>query len=390
MQRLLKGCVAGLVVSVLSQAVLGAPAPAAPAAAPAAATSPTTKPLGTPPGFEKVTVGNHTVLCEPNDVAWVKTALGNVKEPEKPKDDKNPTLASPAEMLKNLPEKRPNLVKQMTSDLGLDEKAVNAYIDEKIVPEIKKFENVKVPVQYLVTSPEKLKKVVKAGWGEPRFRLNIVANAVAFDNALSFSIDKPMEEQILVAFYDDKDDNVAQRTTGLTNFIQGQDAQIQFRLSLAATGSVFGEYSKWIEKTIFEPLKLQADQKWFQNGVTSFTSAKYAALTTGVDRRAFLSELINEDQLSASLFSRSAVNLYKPDDPSKMNPVMKEIYEAQGKRKATLVVASMVETQGDSSIPDALKAIVKEKPATGEAMVQTISKATTLKAETLTKQLQPW
>ncbi|HEY7118384.1 MAG TPA: hypothetical protein VH475_17475, partial [Tepidisphaeraceae bacterium] len=63
--------------------VTAAPGPAAaPAAAsgqkPAATEPPARRELVMPPGYEKVTVAGHTALCEPNDAAWVKQALGDV------------------------------------------------------------------------------------------------------------------------------------------------------------------------------------------------------------------------------------------------------------------------------------------------------------------------
>src|SRR5438552_3738335 len=119
-------------------------APAAPAAAPVKADAPAERRPGvSPPGYEKVTVAGHTALCEPNDVAWVKQALADVKPPQK-------AGVTPGDMIQTLVDKRAALTKQMVTDLALaDDKAVNEFLDTKLVTTLKKLDETRPTLLYL-------------------------------------------------------------------------------------------------------------------------------------------------------------------------------------------------------------------------------------------------
>ena len=157
MRRLIRAGLSVVVVGcasvVYGQAPRPAAAPAVPAqiAPPAGAAAPAAEThkrqeMVVPPGYQKVTVGDHTVLCEAAEAAWVKQALGEVKPPAKPN-------ISPADVIKALPDKRAALAKQVATDLALtDDRSVGEFLDAKLIPTLKKLQDFRPPVYFLVTT----------------------------------------------------------------------------------------------------------------------------------------------------------------------------------------------------------------------------------------------
>src|SRR5438094_8835638 len=96
---------------VFSLFALAMPASAQPVPAPATA-PPARYVLVMPPGYEKVTVAGHTALAQPNDVEWVKKALGEVKPATRP-------TTMPSDVLQKIAANRAAVVKQMTTDRAL-------------------------------------------------------------------------------------------------------------------------------------------------------------------------------------------------------------------------------------------------------------------------------
>src|SRR5256885_1784711 len=98
---------------------------AQPAAPPPPATAPVPPPyvLEMPPGYQKIAVGEHTVLCLPADAEWVKKALAETKPATRP-------TTMPTDLLKRVADNRAAVVKQMVSDLALaDDKQPNRLFD---------------------------------------------------------------------------------------------------------------------------------------------------------------------------------------------------------------------------------------------------------------------
>src|SRR5437762_416418 len=160
-----------IVLAVLALAVPGSAQPA-----PKPATTPTTRyVLVMPPGYEKVTVAGHTALAQPNDVEWVKKALGEVKPATRP-------TTMPSDVLQKIAANRSAVVKQMMTDLALaDDKETNKLFDEQILPKLTALDQLKAPVFFLVCSTDQLRDLTKSGWGEPRFHYNKVANEPSYN-----------------------------------------------------------------------------------------------------------------------------------------------------------------------------------------------------------------
>jgi hypothetical protein len=340
---------------------------AKPAAATAAPAAPARQVMVVPPGYEKVTAGGHTALAEPNDVAWVKQALGDVKPQPKPQN-------SPADMLKRLADNRAALTKQIVTDLALpDDKAVNEFLDTKLVTTLKKLDEIRPPVFFLVTTSDKLRDLTKTGWGEPRYHYNGVANSAAFDDNIAFSIDKPMDDVVLPAFFNDKD-AADVRAKNLTAYLQNVDGNLALAAAQQAGPTVFNLFTTFIDEKQMEPLKLKRDQQWLGMGIANFLAVKYTGVVTAVPTEQMLAQLLNEEQMFP--VSARSVDLLKPAETSSMREAMAPYYQVAMRRKATAVVAVWVKTAGEAAIPRTLTAIRGKMPADGAGLVKVIQDAT--------------
>src|SRR5258706_4102048 len=320
-----------------------------------------------PPGYEKVTVAGHTALAEPNDVAWVKQALTDTKPPPK-------NGITPADMIQTLVDKRAALTKQMVTDLALpDDKALNESRDTKVMATLKRLDDLRPPVFYLVITQDKLRDLTKTGWGEPRYHYNGVANAAAVDDSLPFSIDKPMDDTILPAFYNDKD-AADVRAKNLAAGLQNFDANLAANRTRQATPSVFNLFVGFIQEKQIDPLKLKRDQSWLGSGVANFLAAKYTAVVTGVEKNRMLQELTNEPNLFP--VSARSVDLAHPLDEASMKASVVPYHTVSVQRKATAVVAVWIDQAGEAAIPRTLTALRAKMPADGAALVKVIQEAT--------------
>jgi hypothetical protein len=343
------------------------PAPAAPAAPKADAPAAPRVVAVIPPGYEKVTVGGHTALAEPNDVAWVKQALTDTKPPAK-------NGVTPADMIQTLVDKRVALTKQMVTDLALpDDRAVNEFLDTKVVATLKKLDELRPPIFYLVITQDKLRDLTKTGWGEPRYHYNGVANAAAVDDSLPFSIDKPMDDTILPAFYNDKDP-VDVRAKNLAAGLQNFDANLAANGARQATPAIFNLFVNFIQEKQIDPLKLKRDQSWLGSGVSNFLAAKYTAVATNVEKNRILAELTSEPNVFP--VSARSVDLAHPLEESAMKAAIVPYYTVSMQRKATAVVAVWVDQAGEAAIPRTLTALRAKMPADGAGLVKVIQEAT--------------
>lgn len=320
-----------------------------------------------PPGYEKVTVAGHTALAAPNDVSWVKQALTDVKPPVK-------QGVSPADMIQTLIDKRAALTKQIVTDLALaDDKSVNEFFDTKLIPTLKKLDETRPPIYFLVITQDKLRDLTKTGWGEPRYHYNGVANAAVFDDNIAFSIEHPMDDVVLPAFYADTLP-IDQRVKNMAAGVQNLDANLAALAARQANPTVFNLFVAFINEKHMDPLKLRRDQSWLAMGVSNFLGAKYTSVVTTIPKDQMLRELTSEPQLFP--VSARAIDLTKPLEESAMKKEAAPYYTVSMQRKATAVVAVWVDTAGEAAIPRTLAALRAKPAADGAALAKVIQDAT--------------
>ena len=377
MRRLIR---AGLSVVVVASAsvVYGQaprPAPAAspkpaqiapPAATPAPAETRKRQEMVIPPGYQKVTVGEHTVLCEPAEAAWVKQALGEVKPPAKPN-------ISPADVLKALPDKRAALAKQVATDLAVtDDRSVGEFLDGKLIPTLKKLQDFRPPVYFLVTTQAKLRDLTKAGWGEPRYHYNGVADAAAYDSNIAYSISAPMDDVVLPAMYTDNMATDA-RVKGLTSMLQEFDGRMAATAANQVTPVTFSLFVEFLRERYLDTPKLRRDQEWLPMGLSNYLAVKYTNTVTGATREEMLRDLLAEPREFP--VSARSIDLTHPSEESAMRPQLVPYYTQAMQRKALAVVAVWAEQAGEGAIPKTLTALRAKPPADAVGLVKVVQEA---------------
>jgi hypothetical protein len=294
---------------------------------PPPATAPAEPPyvLVMPPGYQKIAVGEHTAICLPADAEWVKKALTETKPATRP-------TTMPVDLLKRIADNRAAVVKQMVTDLALaDDKQPNRLFDEEIIPKLKKLEALKAPIYFLICTRENLRELTKAGWGEPRYHYNRVANEASFDDNIVLSLDHPMGDAVLPVFYTEKE-TPETRVKNLSSGLQQLDAGMADRVSQQTQPLVFNLLAEHIGQTYFDPMKLRRDQQWLGLGVTGYFTSKYAGQLTPSPKEEWLRGMTYDNPRFP--VSAKAIDLTHPVEEAAMRPIAVPYFNQALRRKA--------------------------------------------------------
>jgi hypothetical protein len=336
---------------------------------PPPATAPAMPPysLVMPPGYQKVAVGNHTAICLPTDAEWVKRALTETKPATRP-------TTMPADLLKRIADNRAAVVKQMVADLALaDDKQPNRLFDEQIIPTMKKLDALHPSIYFLICTREQLRELTKAGWGEPRYHYNRVANEASFDDNIVLSLDHPMGDAVLPVFYTEKE-TPETRMKNLSMGLQQLDAGMADRVSQQTEPLVFNLMAEHIGKTCFDPMKLRRDQQWLGLGVTGYFASKYAGELTPSSKEEWLRGMTYDNPRFP--VSAKAIDLTHPVDEHAMRPIAVPYYNQALRRKAMSVVVKWVEKGGEAPLTKVVVAVRAKPPADGAALMKLIQDTT--------------
>ncbi|MDB5323128.1 MAG: hypothetical protein JWN40_4759 [Phycisphaerales bacterium] len=336
---------------------------------PVPATAPAVPPyrLVLPPGYEKVTAAGHTALCLPADAEWVKKALTETKPATRP-------TTMPADLLKRVTDNRAAIVKQMVADLALpDDKQPNRVFDEQILPTLKKLDALKPPVYFLICTREQLRELTKAGWGEPRFHYNRLANEASVDDNIVLSLDRPMGDSVLPVFYTEKE-TPDTHIKNLAGGVQQFETEMAMRISQQSQPLVFNLLAEHIGQSYFDPMKLRRDQQWLALGVTGYLTSKYAGQLTPSVKEDWLKGMTFDDPRFP--VSAKAIDLAHPVEETAMRPMAVPYYNQALRRKSMMVVVKWAEKGGDASITKTVAAIRAKPPADGATLVKLIQDTT--------------
>jgi hypothetical protein len=321
--------------------------------------------LTLPPGFEKVTVGTHTAICEPNDKKWVTQALTEIKPTTRP-------ATMPVDLLKKVTAERDGVLKQMVADLALpDDKAVAPIFDRHLIPTLTKVSQLKPPVFFLVLTHERFKELGRAGWGEPWFRYNRLADDVSVTRTIAMSVDTPMDDTPLPVLYA-KEQSEATRAENLSKALASFDDRLTGDLTGQSEMAIGRIVMEKLGEAAFEPLKLPRDQRWLGVGATGYFGAKYAGQLTSLPREWWLNMITREDPRFP--VSSRGIDLTHPTEESKMRPEAVDYYRAALNRKAARVVAAWAANPkgGEASITKVIAAVRAKQPADAQALVKLI------------------
>lgn len=362
----MRNLILSAVLTVTPAAVFAQPAPAAAPAAPTPTTAPARQRVAMPPppGFEKVTVGTHTAYCLPTEAAWVKQGLTDLKPATRP-------TTMPADLVKRATDARPDLLKQMAADLAMTEKEASAVLDEHLLPTLKKLEAMSPPVFFLVITEEKLNEICRDGWGAPRYHYNRVAEKASYDMNVMLSLDQPMDDSVLPAFYKAADAPDV-RAKNFAAAVQQLDARLTGMIAQQANPIVFNTLAQHVGMTVFDPLKLGRDQLWLAQGATGYFAAKYAATVTGLPRDAWLQE-VSFDDPRFPVGGRS-IDLAKPLAETAMKAAAVPYYNQALRRKAIRAVIAWSKDPkgGDASIGKVVAAVRAKPPADGAELLKIV------------------
>ena len=358
-------------------AIKPAPSPATkpaakPASAPSAkpATGPTTAPhrLIMPPGFVKLEVAERNILCEAADKAWCTKALTDLQPSARP-------TTMPSDLADMLSSKRDDLIKQMTTDLGItDTSSIQKLFAEQVIPDLEKMAEIRPPIYYLVCTREKLLDLIHKGWSDPRFHYNRVADDVSVYQNIDLSIQHSMDDVLIPALYETEADQ-AKRIEGLQRQIDRNEASIAGSLAQQGLIMLQSGLVVAIEEAAIKPLALQPGQEWLGIGIEGLLSTRYMSRLNGMRPQDLLEMLTRDDPRNP--IRASTINLIHPTSPALLKPEYAPAYVDALRRRSVLVVNNLNMRSADC-IPKILAAVKKSPPKDGEALVALIKQATSV------------
>ncbi len=351
-------------ISIWSITIAAQPATTA-TSAPATAQRPPYE-IITPPGFQKLTIGQHSIIAEPKDLPWIQDALKDFKATTRP-------TTMPATLVAALKQTRPQIEKAMAADLGIsDPKLTGELFDQTLIPNLEKLGNLKPPLFYLVTTQDKLKTLLKNGWTDPRLHYNKITDDVQFVPTLELSVDHAMDEYLVPAVFP-ATALPDQQQQMLSHLIDRTEAGLAASISVKAQAFLHTATMNFIGRTIFVPLNLQPNQEWISMGVSSTLAAKYLAMVEQMDFKTLLMRMTHENPRNP--ISPRTIDLAHPNDPKDLRREAMPYYvDAMGK-KAMTVTLKILEQGGPDAIKKIVDAIKKQKTKDGDELVKLIKDA---------------
>ncbi len=316
-----------------------------------------------PAGFKTIKVGSITAWAEPADEKWVAEAIAAVKPVTRPS-------TMPSDVATKIEAKKAEIVAMMKADLALtDDKALTTYLDDKVIAPLKLLEVNAPTVYFLVVDGEKLKDIVRSGWGTPQFSINRLTNLVNYDANVHMPADGRGDDAVIPLIYGPQD-TPDQKSAGLKERIMMNELQRLNNIAQFGQIRALGLLMEGIRHEAIEPLKLPRSQEWFATGVVNWLGAKYIEPIIGVDARAILAQLTNPGERNP--VNPFNINLMNPTAEDILLPQAVPYYNASLRARGTAVVAYWVNKTAEGMIPKVLGEIRTKKPADGPALVKII------------------
>jgi hypothetical protein len=321
----------------------------------------------TPPGFQKVKIGEHTVIAEPIDLPWIQETLANYKPTTRP-------TTMPATLLATLKQVRPQIEKGLADDVGItDPKLIAELFDQVLYPNLQKMADLQAPLFYLVTSKDKLKEVLKNGWSDPRLHYNKVTDEVQFASQLELNIDRELDDYVVPAIFPPTA-LPDQKRQMLDHIVDRTEAGLAGAISVRGQAFMHTAIMNFIGKNVFAPLKPDNSQEWLSMGVSSTLAAKYTALANQMEFKALVQRMTADRPQNP--ISPRTIDLAHPTKPEDLRREAIPFYIDALGRKAMVVTMKIYEQGGPNAIKKIVEAWKKESPKDGDALVAMIKNAT--------------
>lgn len=351
-------------ISVVS--VTCSPAIAQPAAAPSTSAA-ARRAVVIPPGFKVIVVSGHSVICQADDEQWIRQAVASVQPATKPS-------TMPADLLERLTAGREMLAARMSTDLALKDPAeAKKFIDEQLVPVLKRASDFKAPLFYLVTTEAKIKTALQAGWEDPQFRYARASDSIQFNPMINLSLEGDADDQLIPSLYK-PEEAIEVRAGRLTETLQLAEQQLSMRLASRSQTAMVLSIVAFIGQTTIDPLKLTNEQQWFGVGVAGVLSAEYLAIMNGQPAESFLALMNGTDPRNP--IRQETIDLLHPVPPNDLRPAARPAYTDSLRRKSATAVQKWLASAPKDALPKTIQAIRDQKPADGAALVKVIKDTT--------------
>src|SRR5450432_293523 len=332
-------------------------------AQPATSTAPARHEVVVPAGFNRITVSGRNVLIDPKDSDWIQQTLTALAPTTMPS-------TMPADMFAKFSAQRENIKKRMIADLAIsDPQIVDKFFDEKLQPRLKQFVDYHPPIFYLITSHQRLKEIIKAGWTDPRFYYNRAADDVEISAAFNLSVDKPGDDILLPVVYDPADP-LEKKQSVLADQIHSAERGISDAIANRAMIVCQVAMVDLVVTQMVDASKVKPDQTWVEIGLAGVLSAQYSAAITGIDSQAML-EVMSSDNRRNPIRS-GTIDLLHPTPVSDMRPQAVSAYTDAYRRKATRVMMDWLKRAGDGATAKLIVSLRQNAPADGDALVKQI------------------
>lgn len=327
------------------------------------ATSPSRYVLTPPPGFDVIENGGIRVLCEAGDSQWVRSALAGVAPVTRP-------TTQPADLMARLGDRRGEVIEQLSGDYAIgDVEALNRFLDERLVPELRRLEAFRPPLFYLASTREKLKSLLKDGqWQCPSFYYNRVADDVVFRQTVSLSVERPMDDTVLAVLHEAEDsaERRGERLKGIISQAQEEATRMVSSRAMFMTQMAFVDL---LVEHVFRPLNLPREQQWLAIGCAGVSSADYASSIIESPRRELYLLMVAE--LRVSPIGVRSIDLLHPAEPQTLRAQYVAAYSDAYRRKSMMVVHEIFE-QAHEKLPAMIRSL-REKPCeSGEELIKRI------------------
>jgi hypothetical protein len=279
----------------------------------------------------------------------------------------------PSDLLGQLKVSRKQLAAKMAKDLAIGDPAiVEKFFTEKLEPVLTRFDEINPPLYYLVSSREKLKELLKAGWTDPRFYYNRVADSVQYSSAINLTTEGAADDILLPAVFD-ASDSIEKKHEALTNLIHAAEAGVAQSVSGRSMSVAQLTFVDFIYDQAIKPMSLNQQTEWFGVGLAGVLSSRYVSQLTGINLDMFLRNMTGDDPRNP--IRSATIDLLHPTPQSEMRPQAAPFYGDAYRRKAARVVVNWLNKAGDDAIPKTITALKQSKPQDGQTLLKQIQQA---------------
>jgi hypothetical protein len=320
-----------------------------------------------PAGFKRVSIEGRELFVQPQDEAWVSQAIQNAPPTTMP-------TTMPADLIERLQARRGDIARRLAAELAVaDPKEVEKYFDESLLPMLRRIDQFRPSLIYLVATPQRIKEIMKAGWRDPAFYYNRAADEVEFSRVLNLSLEDSPDDMVRPIFFEEgwADQRKREELTATMRAIEEQILQgISSRTQEAALSGIVD----LINAKVMSPLELKDDQAWLAVGASGVVGARYVSELTGLDEARLLEVMSRVNPRNP--IRPQSIDLLHPTNLSDLRPEWLPAYSQAFRARAVAAVRKLAESGGDDAIAKVIAAVRQDRPADGKGLAQLIHQTT--------------